>query len=43
MTLVDTSVWIDYFHNGITADVVDVLIEENKLCTTVMPLFQSSF
>ena len=33
MTLVDTSVWIDYFHNGITADVVDVLIEENKLCT----------
>lgn len=33
MTLVDTSVWIDYFHNGITADMVDVLIEENKLCT----------
>ena len=33
MTLVDTSVWIDYFRNGITADTVVALIRENELCT----------
>ena len=32
MTLVDTSVWIDYFRNGITADMVDTLIKEDELC-----------
>ena len=32
MTLADTSVWIDYFHNGITADLVEDLISLNELC-----------
>lgn len=32
MTLVDTSVWIDYFHDGPTADVVDELLEQGELC-----------
>lgn len=32
MVLVDTSVWIDYFRNGITADVLDNLIDCGDLC-----------
>ncbi|MBR1402919.1 MAG: PIN domain-containing protein [Treponema sp.] len=32
MILVDTSVWIDYFHNGPTADAVDILLANGKAC-----------
>ncbi|MBP5792677.1 MAG: PIN domain-containing protein [Spirochaetaceae bacterium] len=32
MILVDTSVWIDYFRNGSTADALDKLIEIDMIC-----------
>ena len=32
MILVDTSVWIDYFHNGPTADAVDILLVNGEAC-----------
>ena len=32
MILVDTSVWIDYFHNGLTADAVDILLVNGEAC-----------
>ena len=32
MILVDTSVWIDYFRNGSTADALDKLIESDMIC-----------
>ena len=32
MILIDTSVWIDYFRNGSTADAVDVLLRNNSIC-----------
>ncbi|MBO7419994.1 MAG: PIN domain-containing protein [Spirochaetaceae bacterium] len=32
MILVDTSVWIDYFRNGNTADALDKLIESDMIC-----------
>ncbi|MBR6215833.1 MAG: PIN domain-containing protein [Spirochaetaceae bacterium] len=32
MILVDTSVWIDYFRNGSTADALDKLIENDMIC-----------
>lgn len=32
MILVDTSVWIDYFSNGSTADALDKLIESDMIC-----------
>ena len=32
MILIDTSVWIDYFRNGATADAVDVLLRNNSIC-----------
>ncbi len=32
MILADTSVWIDYFHNGLTADSMEFLIEKDMLC-----------
>lgn len=32
MVLVDTSVWIDYFHNGINSTHLDSLIDSGKVC-----------
>ena len=32
MILVDTSIWIDYFRNGNTADALDKLIESDMIC-----------
>lgn len=32
MILIDTSVWIDYFRNGQTADAVDHLIDNVDIC-----------
>ena len=32
MILVDTSIWIDYFRNGSTADALDKLIESDMIC-----------
>ena len=32
MVLVDTSVWIDYFHNGINSTHLDSLIDSGKIC-----------
>ena len=32
MILVDTSVWIDYFHDGPTADVVEILLANDEAC-----------
>lgn len=32
MVLVDTSVWIDYFHNGINSTHLDSLIDSGKAC-----------
>ncbi|MBO4727278.1 MAG: PIN domain-containing protein [Spirochaetaceae bacterium] len=32
MILVDTSIWIDYFRNGSTADTLDKLIESDMIC-----------
>lgn len=32
MILADTSIWIDYFHNGKTADTVELLMAQGELC-----------
>lgn len=31
MILADTSIWIDYFHNGKTADMVEILMARGEL------------
>lgn len=38
MVLVDTSVWIDYFHNGINSTHLDSLIDSGKVCVNELIL-----
>ena len=38
MILVDSSVWIDYFRGSGTADALDLLIDENLICTNELIL-----
>lgn len=32
MILADTSIWIDYFHDGPTSDIVELLMDRKELC-----------